>query len=129
MTAFIINGVEYTTDDVLVLDVQEDSEILNGKRSGRTQSGDAYRDPIGTFFNHTLMLQRRAACPLEKWDSLFDMLSNPYINHTITVPHNQSTITYEAYTDGPKHKLKKIENGRQFWDKFSIKFVPVRKYL
>ena len=128
MIAFIIDNTEYTTDDVLVLALQEDAEILNGKNSGRLQNGEAYRDPIGVFYNHTLTLQRRSACPVEKWDELFDILSNPFANHTVTVPHNQGTITYEAYVDGPKHQLKKVENGKQYWDKFTIKFVAVRPY-
>lgn len=128
MTAFIIDTEEYTTDDVLVLAVKEDADILNGKNSGRLQNGVAYRDPIGVYYNHTLTIQRRVTCPVAKWDDLFDILSNPHINHTVTLPHNQGTITYEAYVDGPKHALEKIENGKQYWGQFDIKFVAVRPY-
>lgn len=120
-----IDGQPYNADLFRVSEFEESFEILSGSNSGRLQDGTMYIEPIGTFYNHELTFVRRASCSLAEWDNLYYVMSSPNNEHTVTVPHKQGTLTYQAYISSGKRKLVKIEGSNKYWDALTCRFTAM----
>jgi len=122
---FIIDGTAYDVDIVIMPSFAESFEILSGKNSGRTQDGGMYIEQIGTYYNQSFTLKCRVSSRVELYDELYYTLSSPNNEHTVTMPHNQSWITFQAYISSGQRALERVENGVNYWGPIDVKFTAM----
>lgn len=124
-----INGQSFDVD-VLCDDLTQTFEKLSDENSGRLQgSGDMYIKNIGTFYNYELHIKRRVSCSASDYDRLWTLISAPTEFYTITMPHNQTEITLQAYITSGSRKLMRSQNGTNYWGDFIIKFISKSVYM
>ncbi|MDD6313300.1 MAG: hypothetical protein PUB08_07605 [Firmicutes bacterium] len=117
---FSWNGVYY---DVIILDLERTFEKLSGEKSGRTQDGNMFIDPIGTFYNYTLTVARGKNCSVKDYDAFWEAISTPTAFGTLSVPYNQSSYLFYAYITTGRQKLKVVKNGVKYWDSVQLQFI------
>ena len=118
-----VNGRWY---DVLVPQnggLTREISILDGSNTERLMSGGIQFDTIGTYYNYTYNVVRDGG-NLADYDALHKELRNPKSRRKlITVPFDQTFITFEAYISSVSDSLSRIKNGKNYWDGMSIKFI------
>lgn len=114
--------------DVEIVELSENFNILYSENTGRTMSnGRMTLDPIGTFYGHKVVFAKRKNNQ-DEYDALFEFLSKPRFDGIpVELPHNQSTLKYDAYVSTGERKVRMIDkgNGVVNWDSFSANFVPM----
>ena len=91
-------------------------EIMNGNNSGRLQgNATMYLEYLGTFFNFEGTAIQDRSCTQEEWDNFVLTLANPINKHTVTVPFNQNSMTWEFYVSSGEQGLKLIRGTTNFW--------------
>lgn len=118
---FVMDGVEY---NVSVLELTRKFSVLDTSKSGRTQDGNMYRDPIGTFYNYSLTLDCRNS-DRKAFDALWDALSAPVVSHICTFPYNQQTLSQRMYVTSGEQKVRIITDSGTVWDKMTINFIAM----
>ena len=112
---------------VIVVSIKETFTKLYTENTGRTMGGKMNLDCIGTFYGHSVVVQRKAGNEAD-FDELFDLVSLP-TNEGIPVKmvHNQDSIEYEAYISNGERSVKKVDlaNNKVYWDKLSITLIPM----
>lgn len=116
--------------NVSVMSIKESGTILYSDNTGRTLAAGAPMtlDPLGTFFNYTITVKRNGD-DFEDYDRLYDYVIKPrYNGMTITAPHNQGTIQFEAYVSSAEREIKRIDdNGKKiYWKEMSINIVSMK---
>ena len=110
----VLDNIEYKAN--WAKDFKRKFEIINGDNSGRLQGNkDMYLEYVGTFFNFEGTLVQQRDCTAEEWDELLAVLANPINDHTVTVPFNQSTMTWEFYISSGEQELKQISDDGNRW--------------
>jgi hypothetical protein len=117
----VIDGHSYAVN-AAVTELTESFEKLSSDKSGRTKTGDMYISLIGVYFNYELKLYK-GNCSIEDWDRLWDQLSAKKAFNTITVPHNQTTVTFVAYITSGSRMLKQQRNDKNYWGDITVKFI------
>lgn len=122
---FKVDGQAY---DVIVPEkgITETTEILDSDKSTRAQNGTMFRDIIGAFRNYTVTVIAKSSARAD-FDNLYNTLASPVESHKITVPHGQSTITFQAYCTSVARSLKRASQLGYDWDEMEIKFVAKSK--
>lgn len=110
-----IDGVEYKAS-WKTNDLKRKFEIINGDNSGRLQGNkDMYLEYVGTFYNYEGTLMRDRNCTTEEWDKLIGVLANPINDHTVTVPFNQTTMTWQFYISSGEQNLIWLTDDENRW--------------
>lgn len=76
-----------------------------------------YLEYVGTFYNFEGTLLRDRDCSSAEWDKLLMTLANPRNDHTITVPFNQSTMTWQFYISSGEQSLIRVGEEENRWAK------------
>ncbi len=118
---FVMDGVEY---DVSVMELTRKFSVLDSPNSTRTQDGGMYRDPIGTYYNYTLSVQRRGS-DHTAFDRLWEALSAPVVSHVCTFPYNQHVLTQRMYVTSGEQKISQIYEDCTAWDRMTINFIAM----
>lgn len=113
--------------DVAVTSFTESGEILYSSNTGRTLGIGAPMtlDPLGTFFNYSITVRRKKD-KYDEYDRLFNYLLLPrFSGMTVTMPHDQGTITFDAYVSSAERTSAKIdeENKIVCWQEMSISVI------
>lgn len=109
-----IDNVEYKAN--WMDDFKRKFEIINGDNSGRLQGNkDMYLEYVGTFFNFEGTLIQNRDCTAAEWDELLMVLANPINDHTVTVPFNQGTMTWQFYISSGEQGLKLVTDTGNRW--------------
>ena len=126
---FRIDREWYTSDDLFLVSLKETGDILTGKNTGRLQIGPMYIETIGTYYNYELVLHRRKSFPLERWDALFKVLTDPKSVHSISMLHDQGFLEFDAYISTVSRSIerKKKKTGETYWGDYSVKFTAMDK--
>lgn len=125
MAFFSVDGDEYR--GLVITNIQQNFEVLDGENAGRTKSGRMKRDVVGVYYNYSMTFAPNATPDSKaQFDKLFNILSSPDDSHMITMPHNQSTLTFEAYiTSGERTLLLHTPQGGNQWGEMSISFIAM----
>lgn len=123
-----INGIVFDAK-VAISDYEEYFNVLDGENAGRALSGRMIRDVIGTYIGHRLTFfptENRAG-----FDELWTYLLNHSVDDSVKLEavDNQQSISYDAYYTSGGRKLKKVENGINYWDEMQINFIPIDAQL
>lgn len=109
-----IDNIEYKAN--WADDFKRKFEIINGDNSGRLQGNkDMYLEYVGTFFNFEGTIIQGKNCTNDEWDELLMVLANPINDHTVTIPFNQSTMTWQFYISSGEQGLIKVTDDGNRW--------------
>lgn len=116
--------------NVTVTSIKESGTILYSDNTGRTLAVGAPMtlDPLGTFYNYLITVKRNGD-DVDDYDKLYDYIMTPrYRGMTITAPHNQGTIQFEAYISAAEREVKRIDdNGKKvYWKEMSLTITAMR---
>ena len=126
MEYVVIDGVPY---DVIVKSVVEKFDIMHSDNAGRT-TGVGLKmslDPLGTFIGHKVTFARKNGQETV-YDSLFNKLLAPrFEGLSISVPHDQGVISYDAYVSTGERAVQRIDkkSGKTYWGEFTVQFTPM----
>ena len=88
------------------------------------------RDIIGTYYNYTLTVsvnQNNYAA----FDAFFNAITAPVEYHTVSFPHNQAYLSFNAYITSAERSLMRMKESFNRWGKMTINFIamePQRPY-
>ena len=121
-----IDNVEYKAS--FTEDLKRKFEIINGDSSGRLQGNkDMYLEYVGTFFNFEGTIRRDNDCSDEEWDNFLMILANPINDHTVTVPFNQSTMTWQFYvSSGEQQHIPSSFENNKWANKIKVTLTAMR---
>lgn len=128
MAGILMDGRTYRVR-VIYPSIEESARLEEGINAGKMLSGRRERDLDGTYLGHSLSVEADPRYPLD-YDQFFDDISAPVPAHTITMPHGQGTITYEAMVSSVRHGAKGKVGGVRRWGGLSVSFKsiqPVRR--
>lgn len=118
---FKMDGEAYNVD---VIELTRKFSVLDSEKSGRTQDGKMYRDPIGTYYNYTMTVMRRGN-DVDALDDFWEAISAPKESHKCTFPYGQDMLTQEMYVTSGEQKLRRMTKERNEWDEISVSFVAM----
>ncbi len=118
---FVMDGIEY---NVNVMELTRKFSVLDSAKSGRTQNGNMYRDPIGTFYNYSIVIEQRGG-DYDDLDALWDAMSQPTESHVCTFPYNQVVMSQRMYVTSGEQKVRRIHGTYTEWDSITINFIAM----
>ena len=110
---------------VIFPSVEEDARLEDGITAGKMLSGRWERDLVGTYYDHALSVEPDPRYP-QDYDQFFDDISAPVPSHTITMPHGQGTVTYEAMVYSVRRVSNGVIAGVRRWKGLQVYFQGIR---
>ena len=114
-----IDGKDFS-DIVIINDLEETFELIEGEPSTVTQSNRDWYDIVGTKYSHTLSILRNDNVSQEEWDEFYRVISAPVDFHIVEVDHEQSTISYAAHIFMGGRKLLRVVGSKKIWSDLTI---------
>lgn len=116
--------------NVIVTSIKESGTILYSDNTGRTMAVGAPMtlDPLGTFYNYTITIKRNGD-DVDDYDRLYDYVMKPrYRGMTITAPHNQGTIQFEAYINAGEREVSHIDDNdkKVYWKEMNLTITAMK---
>lgn len=113
-----------------VTSIKQSGTILYSDNTGRTMALGAPMtlDPLGTFYNYTITIKRNGD-DVRDYDRLYDYIMKPrFRGMTIKAPHNQGTITFEAYISAAEREIQRINEtkGKTYWKQMSLTITAMK---
>lgn len=124
MTGITMDGKTYRVR-ILYPTVEETATLKNGPNAGEMLSGRQERDLVGTYYDHTLSVGPDPRYP-QDYDQFFDDITAPVPSHSITMPHGQGTVTYEAMVSSARHTAAGVIAGVRRWRGLQVSFEGIR---
>lgn len=121
MKPFVLDGVDY---NVHVTKLTRKFSVLDTEKSGRTMTGEMYRDPVGTFYNYSMTVSPSGADP-KAIDAFWEAISQPVESHVCVFPYGQTTITQRMYVTGGEQDLLHMRPSANTWGEISINFIAM----
>ncbi len=119
ITQFLLDGRKY---NVHVMSLKRLFEVKDAITPSTTQSGDVYRDVIGTYYNYSMTVRAKHE-DREALDSFWEAISQPMASHVCVFPYNQTVITQKMYVkSGSQDIIRLHENGAE-WADITIQFT------
>ena len=113
-----------TIDDnvyaVNIISFTETSEFVD-KYANRTEDWELRRELAGIYFHYEIALGD--AQDTDTMEALYEKLHEFAEYHTVTLPHNSGTQTFQAYLTGASRGLKRRMDGANHWGGFIIGFI------
>lgn len=118
---FVMDGVAY---NVIVKELTRKFSVLDTNKTGRTQDGSMYRDPIGTFYNYALVIDGKLS-DRDAYDALWDALSQPVKSHVCVFPYNQTTLSQRMYVTSGEQKINLLHECGADWGQITVNFIAM----
>lgn len=118
---FVMDGIEYNID---VISLERSFTVMDSSKANRTQSGEMYRDPVGTYYNYTMTVAERDGDP-DSLDAFWDAVSQPVDSHVCVFPYNQETLTQRMYVTSGKQQIRRINERNTSWGDISLNFIAM----
>lgn len=96
-------------------------ELVEGPAAGSMLNAGRTRDLLGTGITYEMGIEPDPDY-LDDYDAFWTAVSTPVNTHTITMPYNNSTITYDAEIAGGRDVYDGILSGRRRWKGLSIQY-------
>ncbi len=106
--------------DLNITELKQEGTFVD-KSAERTEDWDLQREVAGLFFNYRVKLgdiQDKATAY-----AFFNKISEVVDYHTVTMPHNDSTLTFRCYVTGVTRNLKKYRAGNNIWGGYEVRFI------
>lgn len=122
MSTLIIDGVDYS--DITVASVSRKATVKDSALSGEMFDGSYHRDIKGTYIDYTMKIVCKVA-DRETYTQIYELLTSPVASHEITVPYNNTTITFEAYIQTVGDDLFVCDSNGALWRNLTCTFKAV----
>ena len=121
-------NIDGFSPNVVIEGVELSANMLDGEAAGRMNgTGDMITDRIGMFYGHklTISLQDYDAAEFKQ---IWDIITDPTKNHTITAPGIIGNMTYEAYVGTTiTTKMRRHDpDGFHIWDNIVVSMIPIQ---
>lgn len=127
MTNIQMDGKIYRVR-VVYNSLEESAALEEGINEGSMLSGRHERDLVGTFYGHSMDVERDPSHP-QDYDALFDAMAAPVSSHTVVMPHGQGSVTYEAEVSAVRRKSAGVIGGVRRWMGMTVSFKSIRPVL
>lgn len=110
MPKLAIDGVTYD----LPCSISRTATVKSSDLSGDLLDGTYYNDVIATYLQYDVSL----AVPTGMepvYADLFEVLTNPVSEHTVTLPYNQTTKTFRCKIETVSDKFYRQEGTTNIW--------------
>lgn len=118
---FLLDGVAY---NVIVSKLTRKFSIQDTSKTGRTQSGDMYRDVIGTFYNYSMTVEQMGA-DAAALDAFWEAISQPVDSHVCVFPYGQNTLTQRMYITSGEQDMMCLSPERTDWGILNVSFIAM----
>lgn len=118
----ILDGVEYQVP-IEYPSLTRSFDFLEGGQGGIMQSGLETLDTIGTRYAYSLHLPERGKAPAA-YDALYEALSSPDREHSVTLPYGQGTMTFWCKVEGGQDVLFDDFLTHKRWGDLTVRFTP-----
>lgn len=118
ITQFLMDGEEY---NVQVLSLKRQFEVKDAIASKVAQSGDIYRNLVGTYYHYTIVVREKDG-DREALDRFWDAISQPVESHVCVFPYNQSMITQEMYVTTGNQAITRLYSGGAEWNDITVNY-------
>lgn len=118
---FLLDGVAY---DVIVSKLTRKFSVQDSSKTGRVQSGDMYRDVIGTFYNYSMTVEQRGG-DAASLDAFWEAISHPADSHLCVFPYGQTTLTQRMYITSGEQELVHLAPERTDWGALNVSFIAM----
>ena len=118
---FIMDG---KTWDITVEAIEQQGAVTDTDKSTRTLSGKMNRDIIGTFYNYSMTVSPKNNNYAE-FDAFYTAITSPIESHSVSFPHNQSMLNFEAYVTTANRPLKKMTENYNRWGQMTVNFIAM----
>lgn len=119
---FKLDGEPY---NVLVTKLTRKFSVLDSDKTGRTQNGAMYRDPIGTFYNYTMTVAPNGD-DVESLDAFWEAISRPDKSHECVFPYGQDTLTQRMYVTSGEQDMRLMAESKNYWSGITVNFVAMK---
>ena len=86
-----INGETFKNGIVKI----ERKTRVEKEKKGTTLDGKTHFEVIGTYFDYIITINTKAI-NIQEYDRLFEVITKPIESQVVTVPYNQTEITFNA---------------------------------
>ena len=118
---FLLDGVAY---NVIVSKLTRKFSIQDTSKTGRTQSGNMYRDVIGTFYNYSMTVEQRGD-DAASLDAFWEAISQPVDSHVCVFPYGQKTLTQRMYITSGEQDIVSRTPERTDWGILNVSFIAM----
>lgn len=119
ITQFLMDGVSY---NVQVMSLKRSFEIKEAIAAKYTQSGDIYRDLVGTYYNYTITVRERNS-DREALDAFWNAISKPVASHDCVFPYNQETLSQKMYIKTGTQDISRLYEDGATWKDITVQFI------
>lgn len=119
-----MDGVDYRVG-IVYGSMEEAAELVDGPNAGVMLSGFEDRDLTGTYYGHSMSVEPDPRYP-QDYDALYDALAAPVNSHSVTMPHGQSTVTYDAKVSSVRRRSGSVMGGVRRWHGIEVSFRSIR---
>lgn len=119
ITQFLMDGVSY---NVQVMSLKRSFEIKEAITAKYTQSGDIYRDLVGTYYNYTITVRERNGDRAEL-DAFWNAISKPIASHDCVFPYNQATLSQRMYVKNGTQDIRRLYKDGATWKDITVQFI------
>lgn len=124
MAGIIMDGKTYRVR-IIYPSVEENARLVEGPNAGDMLSGRRERDLVGTYYDHTLSVEPDPSHP-QDYDQFYQDITAPVPSHSITMPHGQGTVTYDAMVSSARHVANGVIAGVRRWKGLQVSFEGIR---
>lgn len=118
---FLLDGVAY---NVIVSKLTRKFSVQDTSKTGRVQSGDMYRDVIGTFYNYSMTVEQMGT-DAATLDAFWEAISQPVDSHVCVFPYGQTTLTQRMYITSGEQDLVRLTPERTDWGILNVSFIAM----
>lgn len=119
ITQFIMDGETY---NVQVMSLKRSFEIKEAISAKYTQSGDIYRDLVGTYYNYTITVREKNG-DREALDAFWNAISSPVASHNCVFPYNQTTLSQKMYVKTGVQAIGRLREDGASWKDITVQFI------
>lgn len=118
---FTIDGVSY---NVHVTKLVRKFSVMDTSSTGRTLSGEMYREIVGTFYNYSMTVSPNSGDP-GAMDAFWEAISKPVASHVCVFPYGQKTLSQKMYITSGEQDLTLKDESCSTWGEITIEFVAM----
>lgn len=119
ITQFVMDGKSY---NVQVMNLTRSFDIKEAIAAKYTQSGDIYRDLVGTYYNYTITVRERNG-DRAALDAFWDAISKATASHDCVFPYNQSTLSQRMYVKSGSQDINRLYEDGASWKDITVQFI------
>lgn len=108
--SFTIDNVEYK----MPCSISRKAAVKSSGNSGGLLDGTYYNDVLGTYMEYDITVAVPTGME-DTYSQLYEMLTDPVPEHIVTMPYNQTTITFTARVETVSDKLYREEGTTRIW--------------